>query len=327
MVIDPIELQRHVGSVDDAADIVDPDRGAIAVRDDHLAERARLHELAVGADLIRLLLPLQGAERQFDGAVRDRRRDIVDAEPARRQRGWVHLDRRGIFLLPEDDDLPDPGQHRDALCQIQVGILIELVQGHHIGGQSENQDRLVSRVDLAVGRRVRQVFRQDAARLVDRRLHVGGGAVDIARQVELQRDRRGPLHIRRRDLVHPRQCRELALERLRHRGRHDLRAGARQRRADADRWEIDGRQRGHRQEAVADHAADQQRSHQQRRRDRPPDERFGYVHRGLISPAPDGAVLIPVLPTPSGPISGCFAFISPGWPCCTATCTPGANPA
>ena len=33
--------------------------------------------------------------------------------------------------------------------------------------------------------------------------------------------------------------------------------------------------------------------------------------------------MTPVLPTPSGPISGSPAFISPGEPCFTATSTPG----
>ena len=39
------------------------------------------------------------------------------------------------------------------------------------------------------------------------------------------------------------------------------------------------------------------------------------------------AVLIPVLPTPSGPISGCRATISPGWPGWITILTPGDNPA
>jgi hypothetical protein len=47
----------------------------------------------------------------------------------------------------------------------------------------------VGRVDLADGRRRRQVGRQLSAGGVDRRLHVLGGAVDVARQIELQQDR------------------------------------------------------------------------------------------------------------------------------------------
>src|SRR2546421_14807 len=83
------------------------------------------------------------------------------------------------------------------------------------------------------------------------------------------------------------------------------------------------RRRRDREQIIADDAANEERGHQQRRRDRTADEGFRDVHRGFSSPAPDGAVLTPVLPTPCGPISGSFAVMSPGLPSCTATLTPG----
>ena len=78
----------------------------------------------------------------------------------------------------------------------------------------EDQDRRIGGIDLAVGGRGGQVFRQLAAGGVDGRLHVLRGGVDVAVEVELQRDLR-----RARELVEvicdsPEICGELVLERL-----------------------------------------------------------------------------------------------------------------
>ena len=58
-----------------------------------------------------------------------------------------------------------------------------------VGGQRQDQDRRIGWVDLAIGRIAGQVGRQLAAGGVDGGLHVAGGGVDIAVQIELQRDR------------------------------------------------------------------------------------------------------------------------------------------
>ena len=86
-------------------------------------------------------------------------------------------------------------------------------------GQRQRDDRRVRRVHLGVGRRIGKVARQRRARGVDRGLHVLRGAVDVAAEIELQRDladaeraRRGH-HRQRRDLA------ELPLERRGHQRR------------------------------------------------------------------------------------------------------------
>ena len=75
------------------------------------------------------------------------------------------------------------------LRQDRVGVIVDLVDRHRVGMDGVDQDRAVGRIDLLVGRRVRQVLGQQAAGRVDRGLHVLRRAVDVARQVELQRDR------------------------------------------------------------------------------------------------------------------------------------------
>ena len=69
-------------------------------------------------------------------------------------------------------------------------------QRQGVGGHRQDHDRRVGRVDLAVGRRRRQVARQLPSGGVDRGLDVVGGGVDVAVEIELQRDRwsiRAPL--------------------------------------------------------------------------------------------------------------------------------------
>ena len=65
-------------------------------------------------------------------------------------------------------------------------------------GQREIEDRLVGRIDLGEGRRRRHALRQQARRLRDGGLHVHGGAVEVAAEVELERDLRGAERVRPR---------------------------------------------------------------------------------------------------------------------------------
>ena len=92
--------------------------------------------------------------------------------------------------------------------------------------QRQDQDRRVGRIDLAVGRIARQVGRQIGARGVDRRLHVARGAVDVAVEVELQRDARLADAALRGHLGDVGDLAEMAFERLGDAGRHRLGAGA-----------------------------------------------------------------------------------------------------
>ena len=69
---------------------------------------------------------------------------------------------------------------------------------------------------------------------VDRRLHVLGGAVDVAAELELQRDGARAEGADRRHLRDAGDLAELAFQRLRHRGGHRLRAAAGQLRRDLD---------------------------------------------------------------------------------------------
>ena len=131
-----------------------------------------------------------------------------------------------------------------------------------------DQHRLVGRVDLAVGRWRRHVAGQQAARRVDRGLHVGRGAVDVAVERELQGDRGVAEPAPRRHRHQAGDGGELVLERRGDGCGHGVRAGAGSGRRDRDGREVDVGQGRDRQHRVGGGAEDQQPHHHQRGRDR-----------------------------------------------------------
>src|SRR5262249_57098085 len=106
-----------------------------------------------------------------------------------------------------------------------------------------------------------------------RSLHVLGGAVDIAVELELERDLADAVGARRRDRREGRDLAELALERCRHQRSGGVGIRAWQLGRDLDSREIDLRQRRNRQEPIAERAAEQHRDAEQRGCDRAANER------------------------------------------------------
>ena len=189
----------------------------------------------------------------------------------------IDLDAHGRLGAAADENLADAFHLRQLLSQDRVGGVVEAADLERVGGEPEDQDRRVGRVDLAVGRVVGQPGRQLAARRIDGGLHVAGGGVDAAVEIELQHDRAVAQETGRCHLGHAGDAAELPLQRGRHRRGHRLGAGARQLRLHLDDRKLDLRQRGDRQRAIGDDAGQQQRDAQQRGRDRPANERFGDV--------------------------------------------------
>src|SRR5262249_29220193 len=119
----------------------------------------------------------------------DHAAEILEREAQRGQLYRIDLDAHRRLLLAANVDLGDAGDLVEMLHQNIFGVIVDLGQRHQVGGQGEDQNGRVRRVDLAIGRRRRQVLWQLPARRVDRRLDVLCRAVDVARQVELNGDR------------------------------------------------------------------------------------------------------------------------------------------
>ena len=138
-------------------------------------------------------------------------------------------------------------------CAMRVSAYSSSVHsGSCLRGEREVEDRLVGRVHLGEGRRRRHALRQQARGLRDGGLHVDGGAVEVAVEIELERDLRRAERVGRGHRLQAGDRRELILERRRHRRRHGFRAGAGQRRRDEQRGKIDVGQIADRQRAIRD---------------------------------------------------------------------------
>jgi hypothetical protein len=118
--------------------------------------------------------------------------------------------------------------------------------------QCEDQYGRVCGIDLAVGRLRKEIGGQIGLRRIYSRLHVLSSAVNIPIQPELQDDTRLTCLALRRQFRHIGDLSKMPLKRLRQACRHDFRTGSRQLRLDHYGWEIDLRQRRHRQLDVAE---------------------------------------------------------------------------
>ena len=268
-------------AVDDAAEVVEAHGRAVAVGDDDRPVGGRLRQLAGGLDGEGRHRAVEDAGGEVDVGALDGRAHLVDADAAGGERPRVELDAHRVLLRAEDLDLGHAGDRRDPLRHHRLAVLVELRERQRRRGQREVEDRLVGRVDLLVRGRARHVGRQLPRRGRDRRLHVLGGGVEVAAQVELQGDRGRALH-----------ARSSSSSRARRSSRTAARAASRRRRPsspgwrpgrEAETWIVGKSTLGRsldRQHAVAHDAEEQDADHDERRHDRTADEELGDVHDG-----------------------------------------------
>ena len=208
---------------------------AVAIGDDQRLVVVGLVGLVVGVDLIALVADVDAAL----GAVRigagQRGAHVLEPDAVFVERLRDQLDAHRRQRAAADHDLADAFDLRELLRQHGRGGVVELAAGQRVGGQRQDQDRRVGRVDLAIGRIAAQAGRQVGARGVDRGLHVARGAVDVAVEPELQRDARRADRARRGHLGDVGDLAEMPLQRACDGGGDVLRARAGQL-APAPRW-------------------------------------------------------------------------------------------
>ena len=147
-------------------------------------------QLVVGVDRVGALRAVDIALGAVDRGDRDLAAHVLQRQALGDELRRIDLDADRGLLLAADEDLRDAGDLADLLGELGVDGVADGGQRQRVGRRRQQQDRRVGRVDLAVGRRRGQVLRQLAAGGVDRALHVVGGAVDVAVEVELDGDRR-----------------------------------------------------------------------------------------------------------------------------------------
>ncbi len=127
----------------------------------------------------------------------------------------IDLDANGGRLLAADAHEGDAGDLTEVLGEDVFGGVVDVDDRRDVRLNGQDEDGRVGRVDLAIGRRTRQILRQLPGGGVDRGLDVVGGGVDVAVEIELNGDRGRAERTRRRHLRDARNLRDLPFERLR----------------------------------------------------------------------------------------------------------------
>jgi hypothetical protein len=116
----------------------------------------------------------------------------------------IHLDMNRIFLGAEHLYLRHAADLGYALGDPCFGVFIERVEGQRRRSQRQVEDRLIRRVDLRESRRRRHPLRQQTPGLCDGSLHIHSGAIQVATQIEFERNLRGTERIRGRHRIQSR---------------------------------------------------------------------------------------------------------------------------
>ena len=165
---------------------------------------------------------------QIHVAVLNRIRNFINADLPAGQRLGIELGVNRVLLRPVHAHLGHAAHHRDALRHQRFCVFVHIGKPQRRRTQRQIQNRLVGGIHFLIRRRAGQILRQIARSLRNHRLHILRRRIQIAAQIELQRDLRGALRARRGHRVHAGDGRELFLQRHGHRRRHGVGRCARQ---------------------------------------------------------------------------------------------------
>ena len=304
---DPVVLHR----VDHDSQVGEPHRRAATVGDDERAVGGGVVELPLGLDGEGLVGSLQRPGREVDVAVGERGRHLVDPDLPGGERRRVHPGPHRVLLRAVHRHLRYAGHHGDPLPHHGVGVLVDLEERQGLGAEHQVEHRLVCGVHLAKGGGGRHVLRELARRLRDGGLHVQRRGVDIALQVEAERDLGDPLAVGGVHGVDAGDGGELALQRSGDGGGHGLGGSPREVGGDLHGGVVDVGEVVHREEPVADHAGQHDGEHDQRGHHGAPDEELGQVHarfscRTAILPPGTSLSCPTVSPSAAAPVVTCL---------------------
>ena len=277
----PVAHRCHVG---------EPHGPALAVAHDERQIVGRMRGLVVGLHLPQAVAPLHHALGPVRVGARNGRAHRLQADAVARKLQRVGLDPHRRLCPPAHGHIADALDLQQLLPDDGVGRVVHLPRRERPRREPDDHDRRIGRIGLAVGRVARHARGQQAPRRVDGRLHIARRAVDVAAQVELQRDAGAAQRAGGGDLAHPGNAPQRPLQRRGHRGRHGLGARPRQARPHLDGGEIHLRQRRHRQQPERHHPRQHHRQREQHGRHRPADESLGQHQPSPRPAAPPGAV-------------------------------------
>ena len=172
----------------DIGDIREADGLAVVIADDQRPIVGSLGDLIVGDDVFADAIVGELAPRLMRVLQAEHRLHAAKREAKALQLGGIDLDAHRRRGAAADAHLSDALNLRELLLQDGGGKVVELRHRVLVRGEADDHDRRIGGIHLAVGGIGRQVGRQIGPRRVDGGLHVAGGAVDVAAQVELHGD-------------------------------------------------------------------------------------------------------------------------------------------
>ena len=245
------------------ADVRHANGRTVPVGDDDVAIIGAGKNLVIDVDGIGLARAVEAAFGRVDAALNQCRANVLQAQTQRRECGGIQAHAHGRFLISLDGHEANPADFAEFLREHGVREVVDIFQRQRVRREREREDGSVGGVDFVVGRRVGHALRQHATRGVDGGLHVLRCGVNIAVECELQRDGRVGERTHGGHCGQPADLAELSFERGGDGGGHHVRARAGVLRNDLDGREIHRRQRGNRQEIIAEQAHQQHADHEQ----------------------------------------------------------------
>ena len=228
--------------IDDAAEVRQADRRALPI-DHHQILVIFRQEKLVGRINRGFLVAVR--ERAFRliriGALQERA-DLIETHVVTGERLRIHFHANRRKRTSPHLNLA----HASDLCQLlrkhRGGDVVQLRPRHYIRLEGHQQNRLVGRIDFPVTGEGRKIRRKKPRRRVNGRLHFASRSVDVAAQIELERDRRGSNRASGCHFRDARDARELLLEGSRDGRRHHVGTCSGQAGANIDGREVDLRQ-------------------------------------------------------------------------------------
>ena len=212
LIVLPTGEQVVLRCRDGSTDVAHPQRRTVLVADDQVVVRFGRQQLIVGIERVGLLRAIQCAFGEIDIGFAEHRAYGLETDAARGERLRVDLNANRRLLLPADTDQTDARNLRDLLHQDVFGVSVNGGQRVGIGGHRQHEDGSVGRIDLPDRWWIGHVRRQLPAGCVNPGQNIRGGAVDVATQIELHRDRGEAERARRGHLDDAGNLPELQLE-------------------------------------------------------------------------------------------------------------------
>ena len=239
LTVSQADVPDILNGIGNGCDVFEPHRCAITPDNDNGFVIGGRLGLIVGLQNPAPVRGFQAALGQIHVGLEYGIADIFAADAHRLNDRRNHRDPDGRLRAAANRDLSNPVHLGEFLRQNRVRRIEYLINAQGVRCQCQHHDRRIRRIHLTVSGIRRETGWQKRTGSHNRCLHITGGAIDIAIELELQGDIGRPLRTDRSHLRHAGDPAQRSLERRRDARRHRFRACAGQGCSDANRRKVD----------------------------------------------------------------------------------------